>query len=614
MKHENENMKAYMRNEDMKGDMKVDMKENMKSVPPKPAHEKHVRSAEAARTATCAFADRLATAAIAAYRTHRPAQVVYQQTVLAAFIIQRGVVSVGSGGVDSVDSGVGSVGCATSGVESGGKVVSVGGGVGRVAMQDGSGVDDNVGYCDLCHDDSNDDGLNALNAQLNDLKVVSFGVGTKVLPMNLNIEKGSNGEDVHYKSLRRIRDCHAEVLARRGLIKYLFGEVKLALSNATASESVLEACESGMLKLRDGYGLHFYSSSQPCGNATIKKWAKSSNPNYKQGYLRTFPLQLTAHPRFFPTAIPEGETAVMVKRNGVNETHSGGVSLNRTKSNFPVGTAAVSSGEGDVLTCSDKIAKWNAVGVQGNLLSNFVLPIYLSSICIGRKFSQRHCERALCCRIQDFYFCFPYDDHVAEGAASLSASAGPSSTKRACWRIEYSTHHPAMLSTAVKFDTSSIVTNLAGPGLANNTSASNNGDEPGAVPSGELGVTKPRCGAVFDERRCLCWWVNGPFVESVVEIVDGSTGLKVVLENSEGASSLQQESIISSKHMLEEFSNFNRSLSVTAGSGSLSNKGAGTSKIFSVAGQMYRHAKQSLLSREFCFGEWGTFRSTPKLT
>eukprot|EP01032_Pedospumella_encystans_P015701 gene15701-17944_t len=468
-----------------------------------------VRSAEASRKATCLFADRVAELSIAFYRNICPAELLesFEQTVLATIVVQKTI---------------------------------------------------NHNNCDT------EDNKTVL-------EVISMGVGTKVVAAE---EIVSHKADNGVKGDQIVRDSHAEVLARRGFLRYLHHQICLRLdkSGSMKENDCIFSClaaSDNRLVLKPGVRFHLYTSSQPCGNASIKRWAKVKPLRYREDISAdSFPLEPHERIQITPESRQEGQVALLVKRNGrsnatkntslvpisadtAQNSSSISVSTVIASEHIPAGTALPTSLEANVMTCSDKIALWNAIGLQGALLTAIIEPIYLSTITVGRKFSQVHCQRALCCRLQDFQYpqtCAARGKKAnkkrkqnqlkslteADASAAIDAQviestvpAGEGTTlvQESEPKVLFSIHHPAMLGTQVKLDEGTIVTGHT-DAVADASSVKEAGDKTTGIPA---------IGARFLEPRCLVSYaacnpneiVSSSAIGSghLLEVLDGRTGL-----------------------------------------------------------------------------------------
>ncbi len=123
------------------------------------------------------------------------------------------------------------------------------------------------------------------------LRVISVGIGTKFISSTLIQEDKESG--------RRVHDSHAEPLARRALLCWLYrqidklldaeerqaaaaaGDLSLPADDSPSSSCASAVCRVGpsdaasppQLRLRPGLSLHLYCSSCPCGNAALRRWA-----------------------------------------------------------------------------------------------------------------------------------------------------------------------------------------------------------------------------------------------------------------------------------------------------------------------------------------------------
>jgi hypothetical protein len=408
--------------------------------------------------------------------------------------------------------------------------------------------------------------------------VISLGVGTKMVG-----EDTINAENREHPLAgnRFLRDLHAEVLAKRGFQKFLINHLTnlIARRNDGSNESTIFHFDStnSHLKLKEGVKIHLYSSSQPCGNACIKKWAKIKNSKSSVA-----DPAAVHHPPFFVTARSEGQIAPLVKRNNNNNlllsakfsftlSEDSSLLTDEKGREFPLGTAPVDTGLGNIMTCSDKIAKWNVLGLQGNLLSAFFVPCYLSSIIVGRKFSEIHGQRAFCCRIGSFHYC--NGQLVKEDSGKKNKKTKRSNDQQTFVSLEkeltkgeekepgdetldttllpqeFRTHHPVLYGTSVKFDDSSVLVKPISTkqrkeeqGEGREMGRDKDDEVEQKISSEDTLTSNIHYGADFSETRCFVSWTkSGCDISHSIgeaayekEILDGNTGYLIHDEEEEG--------------------------------------------------------------------------------
>ncbi|XP_067908006.1 double-stranded RNA-specific editase B2 [Heterodontus francisci] len=208
-------------------------------------------------------------------------------------------------------------------------------------------------------------GLNMKEAQ-----VVALSTGTKCI----------NGEYISNQGLT-LNDCHAEIVARRSLVRFLYSQLELHLSKQPDDweRSIFAHQKEGGYKLKESILFHLYISTPPCGDARLNSHREARAELH---HSRPLNRKIRGHLR---TKIESGEGTIPIRSCNPIQTWDG-----------------VLQGE-QLLTmsCTDKINRWNILGAQGSLLSHFIEPIYLQSIVLGSTHHVGHLSRALCQRLDD---------------------------------------------------------------------------------------------------------------------------------------------------------------------------------------------------------------------
>ncbi|ESN96175.1 hypothetical protein HELRODRAFT_68171, partial [Helobdella robusta] len=88
-------------------------------------------------------------------------------------------------------------------------------------------------------------------------EVVAIGTGNDCIQANCLMTNG-----------RVIIDCHAEVMARRALLKWIYGEIRKVTAGGHA-DCIFERPKTGggKIRMKEQGSLHMYISSHPCGDA-----------------------------------------------------------------------------------------------------------------------------------------------------------------------------------------------------------------------------------------------------------------------------------------------------------------------------------------------------------
>ncbi|XP_047984175.1 tRNA-specific adenosine deaminase 1 [Leguminivora glycinivorella] len=219
------------------------------------------------------------------------------------------------------------------------------------------------------------------DSRTEEFEVVSLGTGSKCI----GASKMSPSGDI-------LNDSHAEVIARRGFLTYLYENIEQALD----SKQSIFKFENGLFELKHNINFIFYSSQLPCGDASILP--KSGEEEQYGDILQSMKKQAS-----------EDICDVEHKRAKADIHRTGARCLPDSEQDFKqpgesyhiLGQVRTKPGRGDrtqSVSCSDKMARWIHVGIQGGLLDLLLSkPIFVSSFIFGSKvpYSEESLARAL---------------------------------------------------------------------------------------------------------------------------------------------------------------------------------------------------------------------------
>ncbi|KAH8393557.1 hypothetical protein KR200_004571 [Drosophila serrata] len=213
-------------------------------------------------------------------------------------------------------------------------------------------------------------GIVEYNRKTDSLKVVAIGCGTKCIGSSKLCPNGY-----------LLNDSHAEVLARRAFLRYLYRELK--------QEGIFQwDSKQKRYKIDDHLEFHFLSTQTPCGDACILAESDGEKPAKRK--------------RLDEEASEMVYTGAKLIRDPESDVASD--DMQQTP-----GALRTKPGRGErtlSMSCSDKLARWNVLGAQGALIDSLITkPIYFRSLNFCCSDAHREpLERAIFRRFEDKSF------------------------------------------------------------------------------------------------------------------------------------------------------------------------------------------------------------------